>query len=73
MNNSCDKQLSKLLRKAIEPVRDPKLPKEMWTKTLLKLHKPGISVSLFDWVLAVIVLILCILVPETVIGLFYNL
>jgi hypothetical protein len=73
MNHSSDEQFSKFVRNAIEPMGEQDLARDLWPRMLLKLQAPGISVPWFDWVLAALVVILCLFVPEAVPGLLLNL
>lgn len=73
MNTSHDEQLNKIIRTAIKPIGEQELQKNLWHQTQIKLPQAGISVSVFDWVLAVLVVILSFLVPEAVLGLLAHL
>lgn len=73
MNDSCDKELNRILKKAIEPIGRQELQKDLWQQMLIKLPQPGISVPAFDWVLAAIVLILSFLMPEAYLNLLAHL
>jgi len=73
MNDSRDEQFSRIIKNAIEPVGDRALQKDLWHQLQIKLPQPGISVSVFDWVLTALAVILSFLVPEAFLGLLANL
>jgi hypothetical protein len=73
MNHFDDKQFSKLVRDAITPMSEHELQQDLWPQMRLKLNDPGIHLRWVDFVLAVIVVILCVFVPEAITGLLFNL
>jgi hypothetical protein len=73
MNENRDEQFSKIIKNAIEPIGERELKKDLWHQTQIKLPKPGISVSVFDLVLAALAVILSFLVPEAFLGLLAHL
>ncbi|MGB7201967.1 MAG: hypothetical protein WBD16_06825 [Pyrinomonadaceae bacterium] len=73
MNESHNEQFSKIIRTAIEPIGERELKQDLWHQTQIKLPQTGISVSVFDWALAVLVVILSFLVPEAFFGLLAHL
>lgn len=72
MNESLD-ELSKIIKTAIEPIGEEELKKDLWHQTQIKLPQTGISLSVFDWVLAVFIVILSFFVPEAFLGLLAHL
>lgn len=73
MNESHNEQFSKIIRTAIEPIGEREPKQDLWHQTQIKLPQTGISVSVFDWALAVLVVILSFLVPEAFFGLLAHL
>ena len=73
MNDSRDELFSKMIKNAIEPFGKRELKKDLWHQTQIKLPKTGISVTVFDWVLAVFAVILSFLVPNALLGLLAHL
>lgn len=73
MNESRDEQFSKMIKNAIEPIGVRELKKDLWHQTQVKLSQARISVSVFDWILAALALILSFLVPEAFLSLLANL
>lgn len=73
MNESGNDKFSNIIRTAIEPIGVRELKKDLWHQTQIKLPKPGISVSVFDWILAALAAILSFLVPEAFLGLLAHL
>jgi hypothetical protein len=68
MNDSRDEQFSKLIRQAIKPVKEQELQRDLWPQMLRKIPDSGISVPWFDWVLAALVVIACLFIPESIFG-----
>lgn len=73
MNSSDEQQFGRIIKSAIEPIGERELQKDLWNQVVHKLPKPGISVSVFDWVLAAFAVILSFLVPEAFLGLLAHL
>ncbi len=73
MNESRNEHFSKMIRTAIEPIGVQELKKDLWHQAQVKLPQAGISVSVFDWVLATLVVILSFFVPEAFLVLLAHL
>lgn len=73
MNDSHDEQFIRILKNTIEPIGERELQKDLWYQLQIKLPQPGVSVSVFDWVLTALAVILSVLVPEAFFGLLANL
>jgi hypothetical protein len=73
MNHFEDEQFSKLIRDAVEPVGENDLERDLWPRMLQKLDGSRIRFSWFDWVLVSLALLLCLIAPEAIPGLLYNL
>jgi hypothetical protein len=73
MNDSRDERLSRIVRSVIEPIGKRELQRDLWNQVVHKLPKPAISVSVFDWGLAALAVILSLLAPEAFLGLLANL
>lgn len=73
MNDSRDERFNRIVRSAIEPIGERELQEDLWNRVVYKLPKPAISVPVFDWVLAALVVILSFLAPEIFFGLLANL
>ena len=73
MNDFDDKQFSELVRDAITPMGERELQRDLWPQMRRKLDDPGLHLRWFDFVLAVIVVILCVSVPEAMTGLLFHL
>jgi hypothetical protein len=73
MNDFNDEQFGKFVRDAITPTGDQDLKRDLWPHMLLKLRPPVIRVSWFDWVLAAVVVVLCLMIPESAEALLLHL
>ena len=73
MNESRNEQFGKMIRTAIEPIGERELNQDLWHLTQIKLPQTGVSLSVFAWVLAVLVVIFSFLVPEAFLVLLAHL
>lgn len=73
MNHNRDEQFSKIIKTAIKPIGKREFQKDLWHQVEAKLPQPGISVSVFDWVLAALAALLVLLLPEAFFGLLAHL
>jgi len=73
MNERNDEQLRELLRRAMAPVAETDLKRDLWPAMQRKLDEPVIRVPWFDWALVALVAIWCLLFPDAVPGLLYHL
>lgn len=72
MKNFDSEEFEKSIRHAIKPNKH-ELQRDLWPRMLSRLQPPAIRVPWFDWVLAAIVAIVCLLIPETLGGLLFHL
>ena len=72
MSDIEDEQFAKIIREAIMPI-EQELRRDLWPEMTSRLRPAAIHVPWFDWVLAAIVAIVCLLVPETLGGLLFHL
>lgn len=73
MNAQNDQKLRELLRRAIAPLADRELKRELWPQMLRKLDQRAIRVSWLDWALVALLAVLFFLFPETILGVLYHL
>lgn len=73
MKDLNDEQFGKFIRDAIGPVQADEPSVDLWPRMLRKLDGKRIRFSWFDWVLVSVLLLLCLIVPEAIPGLLYNL
>ena len=65
--------MKELLRKAIPPVEDAQLKRDLWPQMLARLDRQPVRVSWLDWALVALALAWCVVFPEAIPGLFYQL
>ena len=73
MKHLNDEQFGKFIKDAFPPVTDVEPPTDLWPRMLRKLDDSRPRFSWFDWALAALALLLCLIVPEAIPGLLYNL
>lgn len=73
MNEQDAKKISELLKRAITPVADPELRRDLWPEMLQRLSWQPAPVPWFDWALAVILSVLVIVFPGSIPALLYHL
>lgn len=74
MNQDDDKKIRELLRRAIPPVRDSELQRDLWPQMLKKFDEPvGVRVPWFDLALAAAPAIGLVFFPEMILVLLYLL
>lgn len=73
MKHLNDEQFGKFIKDAIRPAADTELSRDLWPRMLRKLDDSRVRFSWFDWVLVSLLLLLCLIVPEAIPGLLYNL
>ncbi len=73
MNESNDKKLAELLRKAMAPVGEAKLERDLWPRMLRKLDERAFRLVWFEWALIALVAVWLILWPEVIPVFFYQL
>jgi hypothetical protein len=72
-NDENHRELKTLLRKAIPPVKDTELQRDLWPRMLAKLEEQPFRVPWFDWALAAIVSAALIFFPGAIPALLYHL
>ena len=65
-------EFAEFIRGAVKP-SNHQLSRDLWPEMHSKLRRPSMQVPWFDWVLAAIVMIVCLLIPETAAGLIFHL
>lgn len=73
MKNLNDEEFGRFVRDVIRPVGESELSTDLWPRMLGKLAEPTVRVPWFDWVLAALMVLLCLIVPGAIPGLLYNL
>ena len=73
MKEQDDEKLGKLLRKAMAPVEDAELKRDLWPRMLERLDERAIQASWLDWALLALLLVWVFVFPETIPGLLYHL
>jgi len=72
-NDENHQALKTLLWKAIPPVKDTELQRDLWPEMLQKLSEQPLRVPWFDWALAAIVSAALIFFPGAIPALLYHL
>jgi hypothetical protein len=73
MKEQDDKELQKLLKQSIAPLKKPELRRDLWPDMLQKLSHQPVRVPWFDWALAAILTALLVLFPGAIPALLYHL
>jgi hypothetical protein len=76
INEENDREIKKLLKQAIAPVKNAELRRDLWPQMLRKLDEQPTSagnVPWFDWALAAILSAVLLLFPGTIPALLYHL
>lgn len=73
MNYFSDERFAKVVRNACAQTGEQELRRDLWSEVQLKLHRPIIRISWFDWVLVAVVVVLCLINPESAGGLLLHL
>jgi hypothetical protein len=73
MNHLNDEQFGKFIKDAFPQVTDTELSGDLWPRMLRKLDDSRPRFSWFDWVLAGVAVLLCLIAPGAIPGLLYNL
>jgi len=73
MREGNDKKIRELVGRAILPVRDTELERDLWPQMLKKLDEPtGVRVPRFDWALLGLVVIFFGRFPKLILVLLYH-
>lgn len=74
MKQGHEKEIQKLVRQAIPPVKDAELQRDLWPQMLKKLEElAGVRVPWFDWVLLGLVVVFFGRFPKLILVLLYHL
>jgi hypothetical protein len=72
-NDENHQELKTLLRRAVPPVKDTELQRDLWPQMLAKFEEHPFRVPWFDWALAAIVSAVLIFFPGAIPALLYHL
>ncbi len=72
-NNENHQELKSLLQKAIPPVKDTELQRDLWPEMLRKLSEQPLRVPWFDWALAAVAGAALLFFPGAIPALLYHL
>lgn len=73
MKGNQDDDIARILRNAITPVGNRETVGDLWPGMQKRMPHHGVSVSIFDWALAALALVLTALSPEAIFGLLAHL
>ena len=73
MSEASNEGIRELLRKAIPPVADRELKRDLWPQMLRRLGERHDTVSWFDWALVAVVAAWFVFSPEAIPILLYHL
>jgi hypothetical protein len=71
--NTQDQHVRELLRRALAPVTDAELKRDLWPQMLDRLHETPVRVSRLDWVLVALSCAGCIAFPRVILALLFHL
>lgn len=72
-NEENNKEINELLRRAIAPVSNTELQRDLWPQMLRRLDQQPIRVPWFDWALAAILSAILVFFPGAIPALLYHL
>ncbi|MGA2268545.1 MAG: hypothetical protein ABSH44_08765 [Bryobacteraceae bacterium] len=70
--NEFDERVPELLKRAIGPVADAELKRDLWPRMLERLDSPAHRLPWWDWVLAAAILLCFILFPAAIPAVLYQ-
>ncbi len=73
MNDPHLQELGEKLRKAVPPLREPELSRDLWPAMLKKMNEPRVRVPWFDWLLAALAAAVLAFFPGAIPALLYHL
>ncbi len=73
MSERNDEKIREILRKAIAPVANRELKRDLWPQMLRRLEKRPAQVPWFDWALVALLAIWFFFLPEAIPILLYHL
>ncbi len=72
MSEQNDKAIQELLRRAIPPVKQAELRRDLWPEMLRRLEQPAVTVPWYDWALLALLTFFCLSFPELIPVLLYH-
>lgn len=72
-NEKISQEIKLLLRRAIAPVKNTELERDLWPQMLGRLNAQPLRVSWFDWALAAILSAILVFSPGAIPALLYHL
>jgi hypothetical protein len=73
MNDPELKELGEKLRKAVSPLRQQELSRDLWPAMLARINEPHVRVPWYDWLLAALATAVLIFFPGAIPALLYHL
>lgn len=73
MKEDNGREIRELLKRAMPPVMDPELGRDLWPEMLRRLDAQTPRVPWFDWALVAALLLWCLLFPKGIPVLLYHL
>ncbi len=73
MSETNDEKMREALRRAMPPLTDPELHRDLWPEMLRRLEERSVRVPWFDWALAALLAALFFIFPEVIPVLLYHL
>lgn len=73
MSEANNEKIREFLRKAIPPVADRELKRDLWPQMLRRLEEPSVQVPWFDWALVGLVAMWFLFFPQAVPIFVYHL
>ncbi len=73
MSEENNEKIRKVLRRAIPPVADRQLKRDLWPQMLRRLEERPAQVPWFDWALVALLAIWFFFSPEVILVLLYHL
>ena len=71
--NESDERVRDLVRRALGPVADPALKRDLWPRMRHRLDTPPVRVPWWDWALAAAVVACLLLFPAAIPAVLYQL
>ncbi len=72
MSEQDDKRIQELLHRAIPPVKDAELGRDLWPQMLRRFEQPAVAVPWYDWALLAVLTLFCLGFPEMIPILLYH-
>lgn len=71
--NEPDEKLRDLMRRALGPVAEPELKRDLWPRMRERIERPAVRVPWWDWALAAAILVCLALFPGAIPAVLYQL